>query len=71
MKNTHGGMLLSVIGLKFALLHGRFSRFLNYTNGTKSRNASQMFCVVFLLDVTRRKSFPMLLDISKEKCLKF
>ena len=56
MKNTHGGVLLSVIGLKFALLHGSFSRFLNCTNGTKSRNASQSLAWYFswrLLDVNR------------------
>ena len=29
--------------LKVALLHGCFSRFLNCTNDTKSRNASHMF----------------------------
>ena len=28
--------------LKLTPLHGCFSRFLNWTNGTKSRNASQM-----------------------------
>ena len=28
--------------LKLTLLHGCFSRFLNCTNSTKSRNASQM-----------------------------
>ena len=28
--------------LKLTLLHGRFSRFLNYTNGTKSPNTSEM-----------------------------
>ena len=38
MKNTHGGVLLLV--LKIALLHGCFSRFLNFTNGNKLRNAS-------------------------------
>ena len=27
--------------LELTLLHGRFSRFLNCTNGTKSRNAPQ------------------------------
>ena len=29
--------------LKVTLLHGCFSRFLNCTNGTKSRNASHVF----------------------------
>ena len=39
VKNTHEGVLLL---LKVALLHGCFSRFLNCTNGTKSRNAPHM-----------------------------
>ena len=34
VKSTHGGVL--------ALLHGCFPRFLNCTNGTKSRNAPQI-----------------------------
>ena len=38
VKNTHGGVLL----LKITLLHGCFSRFLNCTNGTSSRNASDI-----------------------------
>ena len=42
MKNTHGGMSLLVncrlILLKAILHHECFSRFLNCTNGTKSRN---------------------------------
>ena len=44
VKNTHGGVLLlvPVTLLKVTLLHGCFSRFLNCTNGTKSRNASRM-----------------------------
>ena len=48
VKNTHGGVLLSVklqapaTLLKVTLLHGHFSRFLNCTNGTKSRNASHI-----------------------------
>ena len=48
VKNTHGGVLLLVklhanpaALLKVTLLHGCFSRFLNYTNGTKPRKASQ------------------------------
>ena len=46
VKNTHGGKLLLVklqpaTLTKVALLHGCFSRFLNCTNDTKSRNASQ------------------------------
>ena len=46
LKNTHGGVLL-IVELqakewnftKVTLLHGCFSRFLNCTNATKSRNA--------------------------------
>ena len=38
MKNTHGGVLVLL-----TLLHGCFSRFLNYTNGTKLCNASHIF----------------------------
>ena len=37
VKNTHGGVLTLV-----TLLHGCFSRFLNCTNDTKSRNAPQL-----------------------------
>ena len=51
VKNTHGGVLIlvkcglkSATLLKLTLLHECFSRFLNCTNGTKSRNASQMIC---------------------------
>ena len=43
VKNTHGGVLLLVklqASLKVTLLHEYLSRFLNCTNGTKSRNAS-------------------------------
>ena len=40
MKNTHGEVLLLV--LKVTLLHRCFSRFLNCTNATKSRKASQI-----------------------------
>ena len=42
LKNvTHGGMLLLVkLQAEVTLLHGCFSRFLNCTNGTKSRKAS-------------------------------
>ena len=36
-KNTHGGAVLLP---KVTLLHGCFSRFLNCTNGTKSRKTS-------------------------------
>ena len=39
MKNTYGGALLLV---KVTLLHGCFPRFLNCTNGTKLRRASQL-----------------------------
>ena len=48
MKNNHGEVLLSVkfqtkiALLKVTLLHGCFSRFLNYTNGIKSRKASHI-----------------------------
>ena len=38
VKNTHGGMLPAT-SLKVTLLHRCFSRFLNCTNGTKSRKA--------------------------------
>ena len=37
VKNTHGGVLL-LVKLKVTLICGCFSRFLNCTNGTKSRN---------------------------------
>ena len=44
VKNTHGGVLLLVklhaYFTKGTLLHGYFSRFLNCTNGDKSRKAS-------------------------------
>ena len=40
VKNTHGGVfLLEKLQAKVTLLHGCFSRFLNCTNGTKSRKA--------------------------------
>ena len=47
VKNTHGGVLILVklkpaTLLKLILFHGCFSRFLNATNGTKSRNASHI-----------------------------
>ena len=45
VENTHGGVLLlqlqSATLLKVALLHGCISHFLNCTNGTKLRKASQ------------------------------
>ena len=45
VKNTHGGVLLLNLQLskKLTLLHGYFSRFLNCTNGAKSRKASHMY----------------------------
>ena len=50
IKNTHGGVLILVklqakpaTLRKLTLLHGCFSRFLNCTNGTKSRNASHIW----------------------------
>ena len=44
VKNTNGGVLLLVkLQASITLFHGFFSRFLNCTNGTKSRNASNMF----------------------------
>ena len=39
VKNTHGEKLIL---LKVTLLHGRFSRFSNCANGTRSPNASQI-----------------------------
>ena len=47
MKNTHGGVLILVklqpaTLLKVTLLHGCFSRFLTFTNDTKSRKASHI-----------------------------
>ena len=42
VKNTHGGVLLLEVKLQAkALLLACFSRFLNSTDGTKSRKASQ------------------------------
>ena len=49
MKRTHGGVLLFV--LKVPLLHGRFSHFQNRTNGTKSRNASDITEIHYLLSL--------------------
>ena len=47
VKNTRRGVLLLVklqaTLLKLTLLHGCFSRFLHCTNGTKSRNALQLW----------------------------
>ena len=49
MKDTHGGVLILVklhakpsTLLKLTLLHGCLSRFLDCTNGTKSRKAPYM-----------------------------
>ena len=42
VKNTHGGVLISV---KLTLLHGCFLCFLNCTNSTKSRNAPHVVCL--------------------------
>ena len=43
VQNTHRGVLLLIKfqALKVTLLHGCFSRFLNCTNSTKSREATQ------------------------------
>ena len=73
MKNTHGGLLLLVKLQAFCynllivtLLHGCFSRFLNCTSGTKSRNTSHLrlttgiflTCSTFFLKLTQ--SWPLL-----------
>ena len=45
VKNTHGGVLILVKPatlLKLIFLHGCSSRFLNCTNGTKSRNTTHI-----------------------------
>ena len=44
VKNTHGGvsLLKPATLLKVTLLHGRFSRFLDCTNGTTSHNVSHI-----------------------------
>ena len=45
VKDTHGGVLILVKPatlLKLTFLHGCFSRFWNYINGTKLRNAPHM-----------------------------
>ena len=44
--------------LKLILLHGRFSRFLNCTNATKSRNLSQMEVFTRNESVTFKKILP-------------
>ena len=48
VKNTHGGVLLLV-----KLLHGCFSRFLNSTNGIKSRNAPH----IAVISIMRTRRF--------------
>ena len=57
MENTHGGVLLLVKSatlLKVTHPHWCFSSFLNYTNDTKSRNASYIkkFWFPFILFIT-------------------
>ena len=42
VKNNHGGVFFSGTLLKATLLHGYSLRFLNCTNGNKSRKASHM-----------------------------
>ena len=43
MKSTHGGVIALVkLQASASLLHGHFPRFLNCTNGTKSRKALQL-----------------------------
>ena len=58
VKNAHGGVLVSVklqaFSLKVTLLHGYFSRFLNCTNGTNSRNASHRCTVLMILLETNK-----------------
>ena len=44
--------------LKLTLLHGFFSRFLNCTNGTKSRNAPHLSCHILLLELIFMLKFP-------------
>ena len=58
-ENIHGGVLLLVklqaaTLLKTTHLHGCFSRFLNCTNGTKSRKASHILCTA--IETTNRCS---------------
>ena len=48
VKSTHGRVLLLLKlqkALKVTLLHGCISRFLNCTNATKSRKASQILTI--------------------------
>ena len=48
VKNIHRGVLL--LALKVTLLNGCFSRFLNCTNDTKSRNASHIITMFLKKD---------------------
>ena len=77
VKNTHGGMLLLVklqalkpaTLQKVTLFHGYFSRFLNCTNGTKSRNASHITsCEVYYMNI-RIKHRNRILTNTKSVCL--
>ena len=74
VKNTHEGMLLLVL-LKVILLHGCFLHFsycfihflyfhifLHISNGTKSRNASQIFYIKNLRVAILQKKFLELLE---------
>ena len=47
VKNMHGVLL--------TLLHGCFPRFLNCTNGTKSRKRSYIYVVKEITDIHRKK----------------
>ena len=56
VKSTHVGVLLSVIFTKSnTLLHGFFSRSLNYTNGTKSRKALHEKCSFYMQSLNKLK----------------
>ena len=56
VKNTNGRVNFS----KLKLVHGCFSRFLNFANGTKSRNASHIFIY------TQPEDSPFLLSFKNE-----
>ena len=64
LKNIHEEVLILIslpaTLLKLTLLHGCFSRFLNWTNGTKSRNAPQMILIFRFSD----SHFPTIFKIS-------
>ena len=62
VKNIHEEVLLWVKfqALKASILHGCFSRFLNYTNGTKLCKASQMITVTIHL-------LSLLINLKKSK----